>query len=184
MKESKILLVLLAIGGIEVATYFCNPLHTAASDPITRLWGFKSFHQPTQSMEPTIRAGAFFVVSAWPYLRDQPKSGDVIAFRYPLDPSAAYVKRIIAAGDATVAIVEGVTIVDGKPLREPYVRTNSSSSYYYTKMSPVHVPRDCYFVMNDNRDVGSDSRQWGCVPRANIIGKLIQFGRTGAVVTQ
>jgi signal peptidase I len=155
------LMLLLAIGVIEVTTYICNPLHTAASDPFARLWGLKAFHQPTQSMELTIRAGAISVVFAWPYLRDQPKSGDVIAFRYPLDPRTAYVKRVIAAGDATVSIVEGVTIFDGKPLREPYVHINASSSYCYTKMSSVRVPRNCHFVMNGNRDVGSDSRQWG-----------------------
>jgi signal peptidase I len=175
MKESKIVVAWVAIGVIEIAIYICNPLRTATFDPFARMWGFKSFHQPTKSMEPAIGANAFILVSAWPYLLGQPKPGDIIAFRYPVNPEIAYIKRIVAAGDATVAIVEGVTIVNGKTLLEPYARTDSSSPYYYTKMSSVPVPRECYFVMNDNRGVGSDSRQWGCVPRANIIGKLVQF---------
>ena len=184
MKESKIAMAWIAIGAIVIAIYFCNPLRTATLDPFARLWGFKPFHQSTNSMEPAVRANAFILVSAWPYLLGQPKPGDIIAFRYPVNPEIAYVKRIVAAGDATVAIDEGVTFVNDKPLPEPYARTDSSSPYHYTKMSSVHMPRECYFVMNDNRGVGSDSRQWGCVPRANIIGRLVQFKKAPAVTIQ
>jgi signal peptidase I len=122
-------------------------------------------------MEPAIRANEFFIVSAWTYLQHEPRPGDVIAFRFSLDPRIQFIKRVIAVGEATVAIVDGVTIVDGTRLHEPYV--NSTNTNFLRTMAPAHVPRACYFVMGDNRSVQFDSRVWGCVPQADVIGKVI-----------
>lgn len=152
--------------------YLVNPLRIVSHDPILRVYGFKPFRMPSASMEPTIRRNAFFMASAWPYWHEDPSPGDVVVFRYPLDPSVFFAKRIIAAGGSTVEIVDGVTVVDGHPVREPYVDGSNRQTPASLRMPPVKVPANSYFVMGDNRDHSDDSRWWGFVPRSGILGRV------------
>ena len=152
--------------------YLVNPLKVASYDPLLRVYGFKPFRMPSSSMEPTIRRNDIFIASAWPYRHEDPGPGDVVVFRYPLDHSVFFVKRIIAAGGSTVEIVEGVTLVDGHPIREPYVDSSNRQTPASLRMQPVKVPASSYFVMGDNRDHSDDSRSWGFVLRSGILGKV------------
>ncbi|TLZ01645.1 MAG: signal peptidase I, partial [Gammaproteobacteria bacterium] len=90
----------------------------------------------------------------------------------PVDPSVVFAKRVIADGDSTVEIVNGVTVVNGKPLEEPYVDPRNNVREYSRSMSRVRVPANAFFVMGDNRDDSDDSRFWGFVPRSHILGKV------------
>ena len=98
----------------------------------------------------------------------RPRRGDVIVFKYPLDPSRDFVKRVIGLPGETVEIHRGTVKIDGKALEEPYLEERDLSS-----LGPVLVPPDSYFVVGDNRDGSSDSRQWGPVPLENIVGKVL-----------
>jgi len=157
---------------VVVAVYFLNPLQTASSDPRLRVAGYTVFRTPSRSMQPTIRQDDTFLVSAWPYRKADPKPGDVVVFEYPLNPSVVLVKRVIAGGGSTVELVDGVTMVNGRALDEPYVDPRSNAKEYSRRMSLVHVPANAFFVMGDNRDESEDSRIWGFVPRSHIVGKV------------
>ena len=100
------------------------------------------------------------------YLFQPPRRGDVVIFRFPVDPHRSFVKRVIGVPGDTVEIVRGVVHIDGRALDEPYVTRPDSSS-----MEPVVVPDDSYFVLGDNRGASDDSRAWGVVPVQNIVGR-------------
>jgi signal peptidase I len=157
---------------VVVGVYFLNPLRTASHDPRLRVAGYTLFKTPSRSMQPTIRQNDSFLVSAWPYRKADPKPGDIVVFQYPLDPSFVVVKRVIAGGSSTVEIVDGVTIVNGRSLDEPYVDPQNNAKEYSRRMSLVRVPAGAFFVMGDDRDDSDDSRSWGAVPRSDIVGKV------------
>jgi signal peptidase I len=95
--------------------------------------------------------------------------GDVVVFWYPKDPDKSYVKRVIGLPGETVEVRNGVVLVNGQELNEPYLdaERNQSLPSFPLKMIDQHY----YFVMGDNRDNSSDSRYWGLVPEKYIYGK-------------
>src|SRR5487761_595029 len=120
------------------------------------------------SMTPTLLNSEYIIVNKADYYLHAPQRGDVIVFRYPRDPSRDFVKRVIGVPGDTVTISGGgVVTVDGARLSEPYI--NDMTNIY----GPEHVTLGAgqYFVMGDNRGDSSDSRDWGPVPRSDIIGK-------------
>lgn len=97
--------------------------------------------------------------------------GDIVVFKYPIDPSKAYIKRLIALPGDTVEIQTGEVWVNGSKLSEPYVTSRLNLS---PRSKPVVVvPAHSYYVMGDNRDNSSDSRSWGFVPEELLISKVV-----------
>ena len=123
----------------------------------------------------------------------EPHRGDIIVFRYPVDISQTFVKRCIGVPGDRIRLVDKNLILNGKAAVEPYVYHKAEYFDPYRDEFPipnVHIPSPAsdmlrhhvvngevvvpegyYFAMGDNRDLSSDSRYWGFVPRANIIGK-------------
>jgi signal peptidase I len=124
------------------------------------------------SMEPSLHDQERIMVDKVSYLFHSPARGDVIVFTAPLAPSDSYVKRIIGLpGD--VISVEGTTvIVNGVTLNETYVDPAMQGNSYAPIINRVVSP-NAYFVLGDDRQNSSDSRAWGFVPRANIIGRAV-----------
>jgi signal peptidase I len=156
---------------LVVTLYALNPLRTASYSPLLRVLGFTWYGVRSTAMEPALQNGEIVTVSAWPYRNADPIPRDIIVFQYPEDPSIVFVKRLIAVGGSTVEIVDGVTLVDGRPLNEPYLRGVVPHREFARTMARVQVPPQSYFVMGDNRDNSDDSRHWGFVPRSAILGK-------------
>ena len=128
-----------------------------------------------------------------PYRRVQ--RGDIVVFHYPVDPAQHFVKRVIGLPGDRVRLVNKQVLVNGVPLKEPYARfirpvddvfrdnfprldvmSGPTPEWWLQLRKLVEdgqliVPEGHYFVMGDNRDNSSDSRYWGFVPRANIIGR-------------
>jgi signal peptidase I len=99
-----------------------------------------------------------------------PSRGDIIVFHTTAEAArkctegGTYVKRLIGLPGETVTERDGYMFVDGKSLKEPYVR------YRDTQSGTWHVPKGEYFFMGDNRPQSCDSRRWGSVPSGNLIG--------------
>ena len=96
--------------------------------------------------------------------------GDLVVFHFPLDRSQSYIKRVIGVPGDMVEVEDGMVLVNGKPLVEPYVPEE-----YRDHLSLVkeRVPADKYFVLGDHRSSSNDSRIWGFVDRTDIYGKAV-----------
>jgi len=93
-----------------------------------------------------------------------------VVFRYPLDTSKSYIKRVIGLPGDEVSIRDGHVLVNGKPLSEPYV----PPSYLDDQSYPlVRVASNHYFVLGDHRSSSNDSRVWGTVDHQYIYGKAV-----------
>jgi signal peptidase I len=165
----------------------------------------QAFIVPTPSMDKTVMVGDHLLVDKLSYAPSdsfskhllpytEPKRGDVIVFRYPMDISQNYVKRCMGLPGDHLKVVDKDLWLNGHKLVEPYVqhifpriepyRDNFPAEPYgpvydrARKMladnvvnGEIVVPDGFYFAMGDNRDNSLDSRYWGFVPRENIIGK-------------
>ena len=130
----------------------------------------QNFHIDGQSMEPTLHNQEYILVDKATYLIHPPERGDVIVFQYPLDPQEDFVKRIIGIPGDVITTINRTVKVNGVTLQEPYINKNDPLNPY-PAFEDWQVGPNQYFVMGDNRGNSSDSRQWGFVPRQNIIGK-------------
>ena len=114
---------------------------------------------PTGSMETTIMPGDRLIGNRLAYLNKEPQRGDVIIFRYPVDESENYIKRLIGLPGEKMTIKAGkIYINDSKtPLTEDYLKEDwVIANDDFT----IEIPEDCYFMMGDNRNNSADSRYW------------------------
>jgi signal peptidase I len=117
------------------------------------------------SMEPTLDDGQYLVVSKLAYWLHPPRRGDIMVFHPPNGLADDYIKRIVGLPGEQIRIRQGEVLVNGVPLREPYVANEGIYSGSW------QLGSDEYFVLGDNRGNSSDSHMWGTLPRENIIGK-------------
>jgi signal peptidase I len=135
-------------------------------------WLVKPYQIPSESMEPTLDVGQRVLVNRFLYHFTDPSPGDIVVFHPPAgadngtecgvphsprqacpkptpdESSQNFIKRIV----------------------EPYINPCGSSAVCNLP-KPITIPPDYYFMMGDNRGASDDSRFWGPVPRAWIIGK-------------
>jgi signal peptidase I len=138
---------------------------------------------PTGSMEGTILVGDHLYLNKLLYGPEVPllnvrlpmlkaiRRGEIVVFRYPRNPEEAFLKRVTAVGGDRVELRDGVVFVNSKPVDEPYAVHRAPLASAWEEMGPVIVPVGSLFVMGDNRDNSSDSREWGFVPVRNVIGE-------------
>lgn len=117
------------------------------------------------SMEIAFLDGDYVLVDEITYRFKQPERGDVIVFRYPLNPKLFYIKRVIGTDGEKVVVAGGDIFVGDSKLNENYLRPGTR-----TFGDGGSVATDELFVMGDNRNHSFDSRNWGIVPFDNIIG--------------
>jgi signal peptidase I len=149
-------------------------------------WVVNPYRIPSSSMEPTLHcAGAGLGCTArfsdrvlanrFIYHFMDPKRGDIVVFETPTQArqqcgaGGTFVKRIIALPGETWEMRNGFVLINGKRLDEPYVHANRRDP---DTRAPERIPKDSYWVMGDNRSQSCDSRVWGALPRANLIGKV------------
>jgi signal peptidase I len=103
----------------------------------------------------------------------QPQRGDIIVFEYPKDRTKDYIKRVIGVAGDSVEVREGAVFVNGLRLDEPYLEGLQTFCYtgYACNGGPVVVPEGTVFVMGDNRNNSSDSREWGPLSFDRVIGQ-------------
>ena len=158
-----------------------------------RTFLFQAFRIPSPSMEDTLLVGDHILVNkfvtaplSYPFERAllpiaEVGRGDVAIFRYPDDPRQDYVKRVIGLPGESLQIINGIPYVKSAgeagfaALIEPYIRPTRPDRHpdRLDNFGPIEVPAGHYFVMGDNRDDSLDSREWGFVPRENIVGRAL-----------
>ena len=124
------------------------------------------------SMWPTLQNGDKMLVSDLFY---KPKQGDIVVFKKDeYDPDKALVKRVIAVEGQEVNIdfANGLVYVDGEVIEEAYI--NEATQKKLDFIGPQTVPEGCVFVMGDNRNASTDSRdaRLGCVDTRYIMGRV------------
>ena len=121
------------------------------------------------AMAPTLNNQDRVIINRWAYAMTSPSRGDVVMLRYPLDPSKAFIKRIIAAGGDTLRIEDGRVYVNDRLIEDAYVAPDAHS---HENLGNQVIPAHTYFVMGDRRNNSSDSRHWGLVPNDLIVGRV------------
>lgn len=205
---------------------------------VLRSFIVEPFRIPSGSMLPTLQSGDLILVNKFSYgLRlpvlnqkvvslGEPARGDVMVFRYPVDPSVDYIKRVVGLPGDQVDYLDKRLYINGKEVPrkrdgEYFEPDRVAYTAQYTEdlgkrphqmlldeskwqdLGPITnfphrekceylrnglrctVPEGVYFMMGDNRDNSLDSRFWGFVPEANIVGKAffiwMNFGNLGRI---
>ncbi|NJN67563.1 MAG: signal peptidase I [Chloroflexaceae bacterium] len=103
-----------------------------------------------------------------------PRRGDIIVFRFPGDIRKDYIKRVIGLPGETIAVRDGSVYINDQLLDEPYLKgqqTHCNANNSCADGTPIEVPSGTIFVMGDNRDNSSDSREWNALPLEYLIGQ-------------
>ncbi|MBA2651194.1 MAG: signal peptidase I [Tatlockia sp.] len=173
---------------------------------LLRSFLLEPFRIPSGSLEPTLRVGDFVAVNKFAYgLRlpvwekkvipiSNPKTGEVVVFRWPPNPSFDYIKRVIGVSGDKIGYHNKVLTINGKEMKQTFVEytTDESSGKAVAKYQEdlngvkhdiylrpgsaaedfeIEVPAGQYFMMGDNRDDSADSRFWGFVEDKYLRGK-------------
>jgi signal peptidase I len=173
---------------------------------LIRTFVAQAYNIPSGSMKPTLLVGDFILVNKLVYRFSEPQRGDIVVFKYPIEPKIDFIKRIVALPGEQVEVRNNQVFINGKPL--PLIEVgrgeeNGVRKVIYKEVmpegikhkvqfyedfpfskrdfGPVVVPPNHYFVMGDNRDNSEDSRYWGFLPRENIVGKAFVIYFSGDV---
>ncbi len=164
---------------------------------------FEAFYLPTASMSPTLIPGDRVLVSNHKIETASFSRGDLVGFRSPGNRRQFFIKRIVALAGDTVEVREGNLLINGSPLkRDPIpegekttaMSMNDKNAIYEsngdrrytifvdddeTAKSNEHaieqqkVPIGSYFLLGDNRSESRDSREFGAIPHADIVGQVL-----------
>jgi signal peptidase I len=157
------------------------------------------FRIPTASMYPTIWQGDQLFATKNAYLEKDPAVGDAVIFHNPDDRKIYYIKRVVALEGDRVEIRDGALYINEVRLRReatpaPAVRParmGGGGEYFYEfnrdakypivlsagakarlrNFPPTTVPPHHCFVLGDNRDESLDSRSYGAIPIASVVGR-------------
>jgi len=126
------------------------------------------------SMFPTFKDKEYLLTDKVTYKTREPKYGDVIVFKAPINENFDFIKRVIATPGQTIVIKNGHIYIDGAQLGENYLPTGYTTSpgQFLHENEPFVVPGENVMAIGDNRDHSSDSRDWGPVPYQNIVGRV------------
>jgi len=151
---------------------------------------YTGYHVPSSSMEPTLHCAQPAIgcsgahadrVVVRPLRAGEPRRGDIVAFHTPplarirCGAGGVFLKRVIGLPGERVSERDGIVFVDGKRLGEPYVaadRRDHEPRRTWPRLRAGH-----YFLLGDNRAQSCDSRIWGSVRRAKIIGVITKVYR-------
>ncbi|MCX6726015.1 MAG: signal peptidase I [Candidatus Shapirobacteria bacterium] len=162
----------------KIGTIFLDVVETIvialAIFVIIYLFLFQPHQVRGSSMFPNFHDNDYLLTDKISYRLNEPKRGEVVIFIAPKNEEYDYIKRIIGLPKEKVSINKNNQIlINDQKLDEYYLPagTETFGGAFLEAGKTVTIPDDEYFVMGDNRSHSSDSRDWGFVPRKNIIGK-------------
>jgi signal peptidase I len=123
----------------------------------------------SDSMSPTVQAGAVLLVDKVTYHARSPHRGDVVVTADPRS-GQSIVKRVVAVGGDSVGIDNGVLVVNGSTVIEDYIDNTNMDGFYF---GPDVVPAGHVFLLGDNRDTSEDSRTFGPVAVDDLEGRVL-----------
>jgi signal peptidase I len=118
-------------------------------------------------MLPTYGTDKLNLVNTLAYRASEPARGDVVAIQMA-GPHVLYVKRVIGLPGERVAVAEGVVMINGSALAEPYVKHRRPWD-----VDEVTLGAQEYFVMGDNRGMSARDHDFGRVEKDRILGKVV-----------
>lgn len=127
----------------------------------------ETFFIPSASMSPTLEPGDRVLAAKPVYRFSEPARGDLAVFD---DGSGAVIKRVVGLPGDVISVEDGLLVMNGISVREPYVDYVSTDSSFF---GPETVPEGHVFVMGDNRSNSRDSRTMGPVPEEDLIGRAV-----------
>lgn len=134
---------------------------------------FRPYQVNGLSMFPNFDDGEYVLTNLIDLRIGKLERGDIVVFNSPVDPEKDYIKRIIGIPNDTISLDDGQIYINGKKIDQSFlpsdVYTNPGS--FLREDQSVVTPANQYFVMGDNRENSSDSREWGFVDKGEIIGK-------------
>jgi signal peptidase I len=138
----------------------------------------KSYRFPGESMAPVLEKDDRVFVNLSKYKNQSPVRGDIIVFIYPPNRAQTFAKRVVGLPGDKVQIISGKIHINGQRIEStafpPDRKYLSRDDWAYGKEDQiVEVPEGMYYVLGDQTDRSSDSRQWGFIPAKDILGKVV-----------
>jgi signal peptidase I len=150
-----------------------------------KAWVVNPYRIPSSSMEPTLHCAQpqpgclakysdRVLANRFIYHFRDPHRGDIVVFKTPekafeaCGAGGTFVKRIVGLPNDVVSERRGTVLINGKVLDEPYLDASERDQ----RTGKWTVPAGSYFMMGDNRAQSCDSREWGSVPRSDLIGPV------------
>ena len=140
-----------------------------------RYFLFQPFIVSGDSMVPNFHSGDYLIIDELSYRFEPVNRGDIIVFKFPLNTSQRFIKRVIGLPGETVDVNDGiVTIIDKNNQKQVLDESKylKNAKEITTGSAHVTLSNGEYFAMGDNRQYSYDSRSWGPVPKEDIIGKV------------
>jgi signal peptidase I len=153
---------------------------------VVQLWVIKPYRVPSPSMVRTLRVDDRVIAARFWFRFNDPARGEIIVF-HPNGTgdqaqqtdhvaSVTFVKRLIGmpgewiqARGGHVQVCQAPPPKQCRTLKEPYVSSPQEN------FGPIHIPKDRYFMMGDNRANSDDSRVWGPVRKSQLIGRVFMI---------
>jgi signal peptidase I len=145
----------------------------AAAFVVVYMFLFRPFEVKGDSMFPNLHDSEYLVTNVIGQKIGDPVLGDIIVFKAPNEPDKDFIKRVIGIAGDSVSISDGQVYVNGELLDESAYLSSDVKTYggsFLREGESVTVPEGYFFVLGDNRSYSSDSREWGFVPKRNIVG--------------
>ncbi|MBI3826905.1 MAG: signal peptidase I [Candidatus Rokubacteria bacterium] len=139
---------------------------------------FLGAHVLGESMLPSLLHGDRVIVDRYFSFRE-PRLGDVVLIYDTVSPTELLIKRIIGVPGDRIFLKDHDIFVNCRPGDAGCAPIDEPWAYHDPRVprhddrGPIRVPRECYWVMGDNRNLSADSRTFGVVPRASIIGRVV-----------
>ena len=150
-----------------------------------KAWVVNPYRIPSSSMEPTLHCAKpeqgclsgssdRVLANRFIYRFRDPSRGDIVVFETPeraitvCGAGGTFVKRLVGTPGDRISMSGGVLSVNGEEVDEPYVNGGPRGPDFPERK----LGADEYFMMGDNRGYSCDSRRWGPVTRADLIGPV------------
>jgi signal peptidase I len=164
----------------SLAEYLLVAICAVVAALLVQAYVVKPYRIPSESMASTLVPRDRVLVNKVVYKMRDPHRGDIVVIdSRVLDK--VLIKRVVGLPGERISLKGGAVYIDGRRLQEPYVdvtggRREQTDPFLGTGkawalVTPYIIPAGHYFVMGDNREVSDDSRDWGTVPRREIIGE-------------